>query len=496
MHSGDEMTSRGEFFIGLDVGTSGLKGVALDVTGETVASARADYPTHRPIAGASEQDPRDWVKALTAVIRDLAKVASPHAWSGIGLSAMIPTLVVSDDTGNPLHPAVTWEDARAEDEGRMLRDAVGEQSLYEQTGQWVDGRYLLPMFARIVDDLPPTTATQGLHLLSAKDWVLHWLTGQIATDPATATGTGAYNLSTGTYSTAITGRAEVLTGRALPQLSPVTDSTTTYRITDERAHELGLPIGLPIAVGAADAMAAILGLGVTASGDVIYLAGTSTVIVGISDHRHYDPQHRFLVTPLALEGYGHEMDLLATGSAVAWLADLMGLTSPDDLVAMARSIPPDSVDVPTMLGYLAPGEQGALWDPSLTGVIEGMTLHTSAAHMGRALLTSITNESARCLAVWDETTSNHGAIHVAGQGIDQPALAELADATGRPTHRCGNVQSPHSAVGAALLLAAALGVDPLPTHHVAELETMPRPENASIWQHLRRRHDEVRSRTS
>jgi sugar (pentulose or hexulose) kinase len=490
------MTSQGEFFIGLDLGTSGLKGVVLDVTGATVASSRADYPTQRPIAGASEQDPHDWVQALISVITDLAKVASPQAWLGIGLSAMIPTLVVCDAMGHPLHPAVTWEDARAEDQGRMLRDAVGERSLYEQTGQWVDGRYLLPMFARIADELPTTTAADELRLLSAKDWVLHWLTGEFATDPATATGTGAYNLSTGTYSTAITGTADGLNGRALPLLSPVTDSTTTFNMSDERARELGLPKGLPVAVGAADAMAAILGLGVTTSGDVIYLAGTSTVIVGISDHRHYDPAHRFLVTPLALEGFGHEMDLLATGSAVAWLADLMGLGSPDELVSMARAIPADSADVPTMLGYLAPGEQGALWDPSLTGVIEGMTLHTSATHMGRALLTSITNESARCLAVWDETTSTHGTIHVAGQGIDQAALQELADATGRPTHRCGHAQSPHSAVGAALVLAAALGVNPLPTHHVAQWETMPRPEKATMWQQLRQRHDEVRSRTS
>jgi sugar (pentulose or hexulose) kinase len=490
------MTSAGPFFVGLDLGTSGLKGVVLDASGELVTSARADYPTHRPVVGASEQDPNDWVRAIISVVGELSRDVPAVTWSGIGLSAMIPTLVVTDSQGNPLHPAVTWEDARAEEHGKQLRESVGEHSLYEQTGQWVDGRYLLPMFARKTQEAPHSEPAAGRYLLGAKDWVLHWLTGQLATDPATATGTGTYNLSTGTYSTSIVGAFEQLIGTALPQLPPVTASTTSFAVTDQRAHELGLPAGIPIAVGAADAMAAILGLGVERPGDAIYLAGTSTVMVGIDNHRHFDPQHRFLVTPLALEGFGHEMDLLATGSAVAWLAGLMGLGSPDDLVAMARSIPPDSADVPTMLGYLAPGEQGALWDPSLTGVIEGMTLHTNAAHLGRALLTSITNESARCLAVWDETTSNHGTIHVAGQGIDQPALQELADATGRPTHRCGNAQSPHSAVGAALLMAAALGVDPLPTHHVAEWETTPRPEQVKIWQQLRQRHDEVRSRTS
>jgi gluconokinase/xylulokinase len=480
-----------QVLIGLDLGTSGLKGVALSSGGRVLASARADYPTHRPVTGASEQDPQDWIAALKAVIADLARGVSPDTWLGIGLSGMIPTLVVTNAFGEPLCPAITWEDARADAQGELLRDTVGAQTIYDITGQWVDGRYLLPMYLRIAPEL----GSDEVRLFGAKDWILHWLTGHYATDPATATGSGAYNLTTHHYDSSVTDSV-LPAGADAIEFAAVVPATTLFELTTSAAHELGLPRVLPIAVGAADAMAALVGLGVHTPGDAVYLAGTSTVIVGIDETPHFDSQHRFLVTPLALGGYGHEMDLLATGSAQAWLAQLLGLESPDDLGDLARSTPADADGLPTMLGYVAPGEQGALWDSTLTGVIEGITLHTSASHLARALLTSITVESARCVSVWEESAPHRGELHVAGRGINQSVLQELADATGRTTHLCGDEHAAHSAVGAAVIVGNALGFEPPAHQHRAQLTTEPRAQAADMWQSLKQRHDELRLRTT
>ena len=482
--------AREQVVIGLDLGTSGLKGVALSSDGGVLASSRADYPTHRPTTGASEQDPHDWIAALKAVIADLARRVSPDTWVGIGLSGMIPTLVVTNASGEPLCPAITWEDARADAQGESLRHLVGAETIYDITGQWVDGRYLLPMYLRIADELD----ADEVRLFGAKDWILHWLTDQYATDPATATGSGAYNLTTHRYDPTITD-AVTPSGTGAITFAPVVATTTLFELTTSAADHLGLPRVLPIAVGAADAMAALVGLGVHTPGDAVYLAGTSTVIVGIDETPHFDAQQRFLVTPLALGGYGHEMDLLATGSAQAWLAQLLGLESPDDVSELARLTPADADGLPTMLGYVAPGEQGALWDSTLTGVIEGITLHTSAPHLARALLTSITVESARCVSVWEESAPQRGDLHVAGRGINQSVLQELADATGRTTHLCGDEHAAHSAVGAALIAASALDID-LPHQHRAQLPTEPRAQATDMWQSLSQRHDELRLRTT
>jgi len=480
-----------QVLIGLDLGTSGLKGVALSTRGAVVASARADYPTHRPVTGASEQDPHDWITALKVVVAELSQVASSDIWLGIGLSGMIPTLVVANAAGEPLCPAITWEDARADAQGELLRNTVGARALYDITGQWVDGRYLLPMYRRIAEDLE----SSDVRLFGAKDWILHWLTGQYATDPATATGSGAYNLQTNAYDAIVTGALLESRSRTF-ELASVVETTTHFELSAAAADMLALPSGLPISVGAADAMAALVGLGVQTPGDAVYLAGTSTVIIGIDETPHFDSEQRFLVTPLALGGYGHEMDLLATGSAQAWLAQLLGLESPGALGELARSTPADAPGLPTMLGYVAPGEQGALWDPSLTGVIEGITLHTSASDLARALLTSITVESARCVSVWEENAPHRGELHVAGRGVDQSALQELADATGRTTHLCGDAHAAHSAVGAAMILGQSLGVEAVSDQHRSQLRTEPRTDAADLWRTLRQRHDELRMRTA
>ena len=127
-------------YIGLDLGTSGLKGVALTPEGTVIARGSAAYPTRRPVAGACEQAPQTWIMAVESVATQLRSAAAPRRWRGIGLSAMIPTLVIAQSDGEPVGPAVTWQDSRADARGEQLREHYGGERLYRITGQWVDGR--------------------------------------------------------------------------------------------------------------------------------------------------------------------------------------------------------------------------------------------------------------------------------------------------------------------------------------------------------------------
>src|SRR5262249_6601885 len=138
------MTGRAGVFIGLDLGTSGLKGVAVSASGAVLARGSAAYPTGRPTPGAYEQDPRDWIAAAEAGAAPLAAEVPTRRWRGVGLSAMIPTLVTAGADGQPNGPAVTWQDSRGDARGDELRERCGGEALYRRTGQWVDGRYLLP----------------------------------------------------------------------------------------------------------------------------------------------------------------------------------------------------------------------------------------------------------------------------------------------------------------------------------------------------------------
>jgi xylulokinase len=474
-----------DVYIGLDLGTSGLKGVALTPGGAVIARGSAAYPTRRPVPGACEQEPRDWLTAVESVAAQLRKAAAPRRWRGIGLSAMIPTLVTSGPGGEPAGPAITWQDGRAGARGEQLRERCGGERLYRATGQWLDGRYLLPMFLRVADDEPGRAAT-ATRLLAAKDYLFGWLTGEIATDPSTAAGFGCYRLEAGAWDGDVIAAAAALAGPAVPtppSLPPVLPSTARRPLRGEIARRLGCG-RIPVCLGAADSVLGAYGLGVLHRGQVAYIAGTSNVIMGVADRLLLDPDHRFLVTPLAEPGrWGLEMDLMATGSAISWLAGLFGAGIDEAaLVALAAGVDPR--DAPLVLPYLSPGEQGALWDPLLRGAFVGLELCHERRHLARGLVNGIVLESRRCLTVLGETGQSGREIRAAGGSAADPGFrADLADATRCRVGRPGGHDADCSARGAALLAALAIdGVTPGPEPAPPAAE--PDLDRAAMWDGL------------
>jgi xylulokinase len=491
------MSTAANIYIGLDLGTSGLKGVALDASGAVVARASAAYPTHRPAPEACEQAPQDWIAAAEAVAGQLSAAVPTRQWRGIGLSAMIPTLVTATAGGEPTGPAITWQDSRADARGDELRELCGADELYRVTGQWVDGRYLLPMFLRVADS-EPVRAAATARLIGAKDYLFGWLTGEIATDPSTASGFGCYQLESGAWDAGVIAAAASLRPPSRPRspsLPPVLPSLTSLPLRHEASARLGCG-RIPVCLGAADSVLGALGLGVRQPGQVAYIAGTSNVIIGLASLPVTDPQHRFLVTPLAEPGqWGLEMDLLATGSAISWLARLLGdgagqQTGSDAgeaaLVALAAGVDPG--DAPLVLPYLSPGEQGALWDPLLHGTFVGLQLGHGRRHLARGLVNGIVLESRRCLAVLDETGDFGGDIQVAGgSAVDPGFRADLADATRRRVSMPGDSDTDYSARGAALLAARSIAgawPPPSPDDGQTARAAEPDPARAALWDAL------------
>ncbi len=502
---GLDQGAAGDVYIGLDLGTSGLKAVALDASGVILARASAAYPTHRPAAGACEQDPADWRRAVERAVAQLGDVIPAGRWRAIGLSGMLPTLVTLGPDGQPNGPAITWQDCRADDLGDEFRDRCGAVGLYQLTGQWVDGRYLLPMFGRIAG-ADPARAAATATIASAKDYLFAWLTGELATDPSTAAGYGCYELETGRWSVEVLATAG-LAGRQVgagggagaggggPALPAVWPSATSRPLRAEAAARLGCP-PIPVVLGAADAGLGALGLGVREPGQVAFIAGTSSVILGITGRLVLDPAHRFLVTPLAEPGrWGVEMDLLATGSAITWLTGLLGgdLTAAGLVELAGRT---DPAHAPALLPYLSPGEQGALWDPALRGAVVGLDLSHGREHLARALVNGIILESRRCLAVLDETGGFGQAVEVAGTSAADPSFrADLADATRRLVSMPRDDDTDHSARGAALIAALATdGGWPDAAFPAAGLAAEPDDDRAKLWDELWAVHESVRRR--
>ena len=435
-----------DVWVGLDLGTSGLKGVAVGSSGAVLGRASAAYPTHRPSVGACEQDTGDWLRAVSDVVARLGAMVPFERWRAIGLSGMIPTLVTIGADGRAVGPAITWQDSRADAVGDAFRSRCGDWELYRLTGQWVDGRYLVPMFSRVARD-SASRAACACAVASAKDYLFAFLTGELATDPSTAAGYGCYELAAGRWNAGFSD--------GMPGLPCVWPSVAWRPMLAEVAAGLGCG-RIPVVLGGADSVLGALGLGVREPGQVAYVAGTSTVILGVAERPVFDPAHRFLVTPLAEGGrWGIEMDLLATGSAIAWLAGVLGIGVAEVAGLAAEADPFRS---PVLLPYLSPGEQGALWDPSLYGAIVGLNLGHGREHLARALVNGIVLESRRCLAVLDEAIAAGRAVSVAGGSAgDASFRRDLADATRRAVSMPGEDDlSAYSARGAALIAAFAV----------------------------------------
>lgn len=472
------MNAEDPVFVGVDLGTSAVKVVAVAADGSPRGIARRGYPTQRPEPAAAEQDPEHWWSALDGALTDLAHDAPPASWAGLGLSGMLPTLVELDDSGTALAPAITWEDARAEPEAEAFLAAVGASEVYRRTGQRVDGRYLAPMYARLA-----RFGKSGSRIAGAKDALFHRLTGELLTDPSTAAGYGVYDLDADCWD------AELVAAAGLPRLPELAPAATARPLRGCLARQWGLPADLPVVLGAADSALGAAGVGATGHGDVAVIAGTSAIVLGVSDAAVRDPLGRYLVTPLTGTGWGLEMDLMAVGSAFESIARLVGLRGPAELLTAAEDVP--AAAAPQFLPYLSPGEQGALWDPSLTGTLHGLTVAMGPGHVGRALLTGVVLELRRCTEVLAESTGRRGPILLGGGAAASPLMwQELADATGREV-LVDPAMRDHSAYGAARFAAASLGT-PVPSAGRTRAVT-PRAQRSSWWTDAAVRHDALRS---
>ena len=475
------MIAEAPVVLGLDLGTSAIKVVAVGYDGTVAASARCGYPTARPQPAAAEQDPQDWWRAMATTLDEIARTVAPQRWSGVGLTAMLPTLVELDEAGAVMCPAITWEDSRAQSEADALLARFGTTELYRITGQRFDGRYLAPMHARVA-----ALGNGGATVAGAKDALFAHLTGELLTDPSTAAGSAVFDIDQGGWN------AELVAAAGIPALPRVAPAATALPIASRWRDRWGLAAGFPVVLGAADSVLGALGVGAQSHGEVALIAGTSAIVLGISTDPVRDPERRYLVTPLTGDGWGLEMDLLAMGSAFDGIARLLGLSGPAALLDAAAAVPVEQA--PIFLPYLTPGEQGALWDSTLTGVLRGLRLDTTPGHIGRALLTGVVVELRRCVDVLAATTGRSGPILLGGGSAVSPLMwQDLADATGREVRVDERIRD-HSALGAALFAASSLGH---PITRAADKRVIaPRPERYDWWTGAATRHDELRLATA
>lgn len=427
--------------LGIDLGTSALKIVAVSCRGHVLATARETYPTISTSQGQAEQSPRDWLRALKLAALDIQAQLESAQIEAIALTGQMPTLIVMNG-GKPVGNAITWQDSRADDWVGEKVDEGFRRDVYQKTGVLLDGRYLAPLFCF------HHASNRGL-ILSAKDFLFSILTGFAITDPSTASGYALYNLHTSAWDPEFCR----FWGVRREQLPDVESSSFTAPLTPQGSRLLGCRSGTSVVLGCADSVAGAYGI--TGRGEkepTVLLTGSSSVILKCDSQPHWDPLQRFLITPMAMDGiYGREADLLASGSALEWVQKLFSLEKQNSESSIWKRVYRVTPGADGLLfsPYLAGGEQGVLWNPTLRGTLTGLTLAHGAHQIVRAMLEGMAFEIRRSLSVLEEGSAT-SAVAVTGWMADIPEQSQLlADVLGRPV--CAFRSGSASAVGAALV---------------------------------------------
>ncbi|PZF80142.1 FGGY family carbohydrate kinase [Jiangella anatolica] len=431
-----------KYWLGLDVGTSSVKAVAIGAEGEVAASARCPYVTHRSGPEMAEQDPADYLKAVRTTISaleiDSTKIAA------VGLSGHTPTTVLVDENDEPVRPAMTWQDRRAEEEAQVLSrrhpDPIG---LFGTPLYW--SPTAIPAKLLWLSRHEPGTVANTRWILQPKDYIGLALTGAPTSDPWSSK--GLCNVVTGAPASAFLRSVGWSDG-----VCPPIDHAWNYRgaVTEIAAHEFGLPDGIPVAVGWSDALAAMLRVGAFTSQTAFIISGTSD-IVG-STFRGDAPDVPGLLTiprecaPLPAT-YG---PIQSSGDSLEWLARILG-RSVSDLMFLQ---PSPAVEPPTFVPYLR-GERAPYWNLRVRGGFSGLSAEHNAGDLVQGAMEGISFAARRILDNIGVGESSE--VHLAGVGAEERWAQVRAATLGRPIviHKDGDA----AAVGAAILGAAASGQD-------------------------------------
>jgi xylulokinase len=344
-----------ETLIGLDVGTSGVKGIAIDDGGAVLAVAEEPYPLSTPRPGWSEQDPEDWWRAAQAVLARLPD-------GPVGLSGQMHGLVILDSDDRVLRPAILWNDQRTGAECAEIEERVGLERLIALTGNRALTGFTAPKLLWLRRHEPDTYA-QIRRILLPKDYVRLRLTGEHAIDVTDASGTLLFDVANRRWSAEVCEALEI----PLDWLPP--------------AHES------PAIAGAGDQAAAALGVGIAAPGPVSVVLGTSGVVFAALPSYAPDARARVHTFCHAVPGTWHAMGVMlsAAGSA-EWLRHALGAPFAG-LDAEAERWEPGAEGV-LFAPYLA-GERTPYPDPDARGAFTGLSLRHDRGALWRAMLEGV-----------------------------------------------------------------------------------------------------------
>src|SRR5689334_7182773 len=436
--------------LGLDLGTSSAKAVVLSVSGAVLAQASAGYPVISAEPGYAESDPRRWWSAVVSCTREAVAAAGGPPPVAIGLSGQMHGLVMTAADGRALRPALLWADSRA----------TGSLRAYRELGRVALDRLANPLFPGMagpmlawVAECEPDVYAGARWALSPKDWLRGRLTGEIHAEPSDASATLLYDVAGDRWDLEVVEALGLDAGMLAPLLP--SSAAVAGRLTASAAAELGLPAGLPVAAGAGDTAAAVLGSGVSGGSGIQLTVGTGAQVirpVAAPVNRAEAGVHLFrLASP---SGWYQMGATLSAGLSLNWVREVLN-ASWEELYASASRAP--ALGDPVFVPHLT-GERTPYCDPSLRGSWSSLALASDRASLLRSALEGTAFAIRDALdALLGPAGPAPAGLRLAGGGTVATGWRQLlADVLGVPLYAVDVPAA--SGRGAALLGAIAAGL--------------------------------------
>lgn len=443
-------------YIGLDLGTSGLKGILIDEDQRVLAEASAPLTVQRPQAGWSEQSPADWIAAAEAVLDQLA-LHGLGAVQGIGLSGQMHGATLLDDADEVIRPCILWNDTRS---AAQAAELDGDPMFRRITGNIVFPGFTAPKLLWVRAHEPQNWARVAKVLLP-KDYLRLWLTGEHVAEMSDAAGTSWLNTGARDWSDDLLA-ATGLARENMPRL--VEGSAVSGHLRAALAGRWGLPAGVAVAGGGGDNAASGVGVGVVRAGEAFVSLGTSGVLFAANDG--YQPSAATAVHTFchALPNTWHQMGvILSATDALNWYAGLVGQTAAKLTGGLG---PLQAPGAPLFLPYLG-GERTPLNDATIRGAFLGLGHATDTAAGTRAVLEGVTFAFRDCRDALASTgTRLEKLIAVGGGSRSDYWLAAIATALDVPVlvPEAGDFGGAFGAARLAIMAATGAG---------AEIATLP-----------------------
>ena len=374
-------------FLGIDVSTTGSKALIIDEQGTVVASAANEHSISTPKPLWSEQDPGEWWQASVKSIREALAQAGVKGEEiqAIGLTGQMHGLVMMDEAGTVLRPAILWNDQRTAEECEEITQLFGFDGLLAMTGNKALTGFTAPKILWVRKHEPEVYA-KTKHILLPKDYLRYHLTGEYAVDKADGAGMLLFDLKKRDWS------LEMLKALQIPESwlpKSFEGPEITGTVTPKAAEMTGLKAGTPVVGGGGDQAAQAVGVGAVTPGIVALTLGTSGVVFATTSSPLIEPQGRLHAFCHSVPGAWHFMGvMLSAAGSLRWYRDTLAPgMGYDDLLAPAADIPAGSEGL-LFLPYLT-GERTPHPDPLARGAFVGLTIRHTKAHMTRSVIEGV-----------------------------------------------------------------------------------------------------------